>query len=184
MDPIFMRSNQELRRDEKRLPHCDAYGVSQMVTFGLIDSHPKKTLSILSKDMEGVEKLLDQGAGRCILRKTNLAHVVANSILHFHEIRYWVHAWVVMPNHVHVLLTLRPEITLWKAIHSWKSYSAHKINKTLGQSGAVWHADYFDRYIRNEEHFSSALNYIEENPVKAGLCATAADWRFSSAWKK
>ncbi|HEY8188950.1 MAG TPA: hypothetical protein VIF64_22975, partial [Pyrinomonadaceae bacterium] len=68
--------------------------------------------------------------------------------------------------------------------HSLKSYTAHEANKILCREGQFWLEDYFDRYIRNEEHFQNTVKYIENNPVKAGLCAKASDWPFSSAWFK
>ena len=55
-------------------------------------------------------------------------------------------------------------------------------NKILRTKGRFWFEDYFDRYIRNAKHFENAKSYIEENPVRAGLCGSAGEWRFGSAW--
>ena len=74
--------------------------------------------------------------------------------------------YVVMPNHVHVLLGLLGENMLPDVLNSWKSYSAHEINKMLGTSGAVWHKESFDRMIRDEDHYQRVLNYIKNNPAK------------------
>jgi putative DNA methylase len=63
-----------------------------------------------------------------------------------------------------------------------KSFTAHEANKLLDRKGSFWMAEYYDREIRNEEHFYKALRYIENNPVKAKLCANPSDWHFSSAW--
>jgi putative DNA methylase len=68
--------------------------------------------------------------------------------------------------------------------HSLKSYTAHEANRILHRSGQFWLPDYFDRYIRDDEHFRRTVQYIENNPVKARLCKKASDWRFSSAWFK
>jgi putative DNA methylase len=67
-------------------------------------------------------------------------------------------------------------------MHSLKSYTAQKANKTLQAKGRFWFEDYFDRYIRNAKHFENAVSYIENNPVRAGLCESPAEWRFGSAW--
>ena len=55
-----------------------------------------------------------------------------------------------------------------------------------GASGAgrFWQPDYFDRYLRGEDHFDAAINYIEKNPVEAGLVAQPEEWRFGSAWRR
>ena len=86
-----------------------------------------------------------------------------------------------MPNHVHILLRPNEGVSLSTIMKSIKSVSSHKINKLLGRSGPVWQPDYFDRYIRDAEHYTKALNYIDNNPVKAGLCTVPSDWPFGSA---
>ncbi len=91
-------------------------------------------------------------------------------------------AWVVMPNHVHILAAPCVGNSVSNIMHSLKSFTSQEANKTLGRKGRFWFEDYFDRYIRNAKHFTNAIAYIESNPVKAGLCECAADWRFSSAW--
>jgi REP element-mobilizing transposase RayT len=67
-------------------------------------------------------------------------------------------------------------------MQSFKSLTSHKANKLLRRKGQFWMPDYFDRYIRNAEHFKKTVRYIENNPVKAGLCKHPQDWPFSSAW--
>ncbi len=80
-----------------------------------------------------------------------------------------LHAWVVMPNHVHVLFSLRKGHRLEDVVKSWKGVSARRINDLLSRNGALWMADYFDRFIRDEEHFWNAARYVRQNPRKAGL---------------
>ena len=86
-----------------------------------------------------------------------------------------------MPNHVHFLTTVRHGHTLSSVMHSVKSYTAGEANRLLGRKGTFWMEDYFDRYIRNADHYAKTIAYIENNPVKAGLCATPADWPYGSA---
>src|SRR5205085_5858760 len=95
---------------------------------------------------------------------------------------YSLIAWCVMPTHVHVLVELRSNERLERVAHSWKSYTAKLANRILRRRGSFWAPEYFDRYMRDDQHLATTLAYIEANPVKAGLCKNPSDWRFSSAW--
>ena len=86
-----------------------------------------------------------------------------------------------MPNHVHALIETKAGFPLEGVVHSWKSYTAKQINKILGRRGQVWEEDYFDRYIRDQKHLANEIDYIEQNPVKAGLVDKASEWPWSSA---
>ena len=90
--------------------------------------------------------------------------------------------WVIMPNHIHILIETRPEWPLYRVIGSFKRYTARVANQLLSRTGAFWARDYFDRYIREAEHYNETVCYIENNPVKAGLCIEPRAWRCSSAW--
>jgi REP element-mobilizing transposase RayT len=175
------------------LPHFDAAEITQTVTFRLADSLPQAVLerwkSEITADSEAgsdsalrrrIEHYLDQGYGSCALKDASIATVVQESLLHFDGERYRLLAWVVMPNHVHVLLTPDLLWTLSQIMKNLKSYTSHEANKILGRSGPFWMEDYFDRYIRDSKHLMNA-SHIENNPVKVGLCERASDWRFSSA---
>jgi REP element-mobilizing transposase RayT len=131
-----------------------------------------------------IEEYLDTGTGSAWLKRRDVAHLIQSALLFFDGERYRLSAWVIMPNHVHALV--RPECgnTLSNILHSWKSYSANQANKLLGRTGEFWHEDYFDRYIRNAEHYQRAIDYIEHNPFKVGLCPTKHDWEFSSAKRR
>ncbi|MBL8548125.1 MAG: transposase [Hyphomonadaceae bacterium] len=154
------------------LPHFDGYDVTQHVVFRLHDSVPPG-------ETEG-DDVLDRGLGSALLAYPRNAEIVARALrFHDHE-RYELAAWCVMPNHVHVLLTTKQKFELGAIVRTWKQFSANSINKAVGRSGAVWAADYFDRYVRDQAQFDTAKRYIEMNPVVAGLCDKAEDWRFSS----
>jgi putative transposase len=73
------------------------------------------------------------------------------------------------------------DLSLSDIVRSWKSFTARRANALLGHPGPFWHADYFDRYMRDEEHFARTVEDVEQNPVKAGLVDKAADWPWSSA---
>lgn len=172
------------------LPHFDGGEVAQFVTFLLFDSLPQSVLERWRRELakgddatlrRRVEAYLDQGYGSLFLKETAVASLVQDAMLHHDGTRYRLAAWVVMPNHVHLMATPRPGHALSAIMHSLKSYTASEANKLLGRRGRFWMKEYFDRYIRNADHFSKVVAYVENNPVKAKLCRTPRDWPFSSA---
>jgi putative DNA methylase len=127
------------------------------------------------------ETLLDAGYGDAVLARPDAGVIVEGALLYFDDARYRLHAWCVMPNHVHVLLTPDPGFALSSILHAWKSFTAKAINRVLRRQGQLWREEYLDRAIRDGDHFERARWYIEENPVKARLCEAPSDWPFSSA---
>jgi len=174
------------------LPHLDTPHLLQSVTFRLADSLPKEVIERLSEDRtrgdverrRRIEQYLDAGHGACWLRRPEIARIVEDVLLHFDGERYRLLAWVVMPSHVHVLIETMHGFPLAGVVKSWKSFSAVKANSALGRSGRFWARDYFDRYIRDDGHFLAVKEYIENNPVKAGLVGRALDWPFGSAGRR
>ena len=175
-------------------PHFDGESVTQHVSFHLFDSLPQSVLARWREELrmrpqkeaeverrKRIQDFLDSGYGRCFLGDHQLAEIVESVLLHFDGQRYFLHAWCVMPNHVHTLFTPAAEFNMSEILHSWKSFAAHECNKLLQRSGRFWAHEPFDRYIRNKRHFHNALAYIEDNPVKAGLCEKSEDWPWSSA---
>ncbi len=169
------------------LPHLDAAALTQHVTFRLHGSLPAPVIDRLKAEGDGaaylsaVDEELDRGLGPVWLADPDCAAIIADALRQFDGQRYDLLAWCVMPNHVHVLIRQFEGRPLGGVVKSWKSYTARMINRRLGRTGAFWAADYFDRYTRDESQFISAVRYIENNPVKAGLCAVPEDWPFSSA---
>ena len=177
------------------LPHFDAPGFTQFVTFRLADSLPKTIFDTLQHKLEtrqiteiqyyrAIDKALDQGEGPLYLQEPTIADMVAEAILRFHAERYLMYAWVIMPNHVHLLFEAINKHTVSGIMHSIKGFTATQANRILGRRGRFWSPDYFDRFIRGKKHFLAAQTYIENNPVKAGLCKRPEDWRWSGAgWR-
>ncbi len=131
--------------------------------------------------MQAGEAWLDKGYGACHLKDERVARMVEDGLLFFDGTRYELHEWSVMPNHIHTLFETLREWRLKTILHSWKSYMAKEANKLLGLHGTFWQEDYFDRLIRDEEHYCRTVEYIRQNPVKAGLVASAERWPFGSA---
>ncbi len=122
-----------------------------------------------------IELYLDQGYGECYLKNPRIAESVQKSLLFFDRERYRLSAWVVMPNHVHMLLTPCSGYELSAILRSLKSYSANEANKIANRNGKFWQPESFDRWIRNADHFARVIAYIENNPVKARLCNKPED---------
>jgi REP element-mobilizing transposase RayT len=121
---------------------------------------------------------LDAGHGECVLRRPELAQIVARSLLHFDNDRYAMHSFVVMPNHVHLLVTFPDEAAMLAQCESWKHFTATQINRRLGRAGRFWQPDAFDHLVRHEAQFARLQQYIAENPSKAGL--KAGEYVYSS----
>ena len=175
------------------LPHFEAGAVPQHICFRLADSLPQNLLLQWEEELQRlaendreterrrrIEAALGRGYGACWLRRPAVAALVRDALLHFDGTRYRLHEWVIMPNHVHVLVTPLHGISLSSVVHSWKSYTAKQANKVLKRRGGFWQKDYFDRFMRDEEHYQATVEYIHRNPVMAGLCESEEDWEWSS----
>ena len=114
--------------------------------------------------------------GQCFLRDPRVAQMVQDALRYFDGKRYSLLEWCIMPNHVHLLLQMADGYTLAQTIHSLKSYTANEANKILGRQGPFWWREYFDRYIRDYQHYKRVVCYILNNPVKAGLVKVVEDW--------
>jgi REP element-mobilizing transposase RayT len=172
-----------------KLPHFDSPEIVQAITFRLADALPRgvsagRRSETPAGQRQRIAAALDAGFGACLFRDHALAEIVEAALLRGAGTKYGLFSWVVMPNHVHELITLEPGHRLADIVQGWKSWTAKAINRRRSVSGQVWQRDYFDRFIRDERHLAAALAYIENNPVKAGLAASAEDWPFGSASRR
>jgi len=190
---IYYNPFEETEMWENRLPHWQQPGKTYFVTFRLADSLPAHLLEQHSREKKTwletnpkpwtpdkereyhlrfttkIDHWLDQGYGSCALADGRHARVVADTLAHFEGTRCRQFAWVVMPNHVHAVFLLLEGEELTDLIRSWKRYSARRINETRGKRSPFWQKDYFDRLVRDREHFGNTVRYIRRNPVKACL---------------
>jgi len=171
------------------LPHFDAPGVAQFVTFQLHDSFPVRRRvefeAILKETDESakrrkLEAWLDRGHGECWLRRPDVAELLEKILLEADGRDYRMQAWVVMPNHVHLVVDVW-NVPLVKLINGWKGKSSREANKLLGRGGAFWQQDYYDTLVLDEAHLKRAVRYTEQNPVKAYLTKVARAWPWSGA---
>jgi REP element-mobilizing transposase RayT len=193
VDLTFFNPYAEIEHLRNRLPHWEQKGATYFVTFRLADAlpaellraweeerarwlewHPEPWAPELEREYHerfsgAIERTADEGHGECLLRDPESARLVGAALAHFEGERCDQLAWVVMPNHVHVVFGLRPPWTLNKLLQSWKGFTARSLNKLHGRTAGVWQRDYFDRLIRDERHFANVVRYIRNNPVKANL---------------
>ena len=172
--------------------------IVQGITFRLADSVPRSVIAhwreeiLLNRRLctdrarheelqRRVARYEDAGRGECHLRRPEIAALVRAALLRFDGERYQLLAWCVMPNHVHVLIKQEQGFPLAELVKSWKVFTAREANVILGRTGMFWMREYHDRRIRDEAHLNRAIVYIENNPVKAGLCERAEEWAWSSA---
>jgi len=130
-----------------------------------------------------MDRLLDETRnGTFYLRQPAVANIVVDAIHYNGSVlgHYLLHAFVVMPNHVHLLCT--PAVELQKLTKSLKGITAKRANALLALTGKpFWQEESYDRLVRNGAEFDKIRYYIEQNPVRAGLVSGASEYRWSSA---
>jgi putative transposase len=180
------------------LPHRDEPGLTQFVTFHLADSFPESLRSEWEhfakiEDAQEQRKLLeaylDKGRGECHLSRPEIAKLVEDNFRQFsgedcgsqsRAPRYELCAWVIMPNHIHVLFKVGV-VSMAETLGAWKKHTGRLANKLLGKRGIFWAEDYFDVFMRDADHKLQTVHYIENNPTKAKLVLDPKDWPWSSA---
>ena len=169
----------------RQLPHVYEAGQPLFITWRLQGSLPVDRFfhrNLTSgEEFAAMDKLLDKAStGPKHLSNPEVANIVMQS-LYFGETldHYKLHAFAVMSNHVHVLIT--PLIPLPKLMQSLKGFSARRANLLLGLTGAFWQKESYDHLVRNDTEFIRIKRYIENNPVRAGLASTPEAFLWSSA---
>jgi REP element-mobilizing transposase RayT len=182
-----------LIKTRRNLPHWYREGSTYFVTFRLIDSVPQPVLNQWKREkqewlalnpephnqQEQIEfqkvfsrkqqEFLDAGHGSCILRVPTVFQILANAFQYFDGVRYELGDLIVMPNHVHLLVTPLPEHYLPNILHSWKSFTSNAINKQQNRKGPLWQDESFDHLVRSLEQLEHYQRYIAENPKRARL---------------
>jgi putative transposase len=173
---------------QRHLPHLYVIGQPLFVTFRLHGSlppgreFPKESMSS-GKAFVCMDRLLDNHrSSPMYLRATTIAQCVVESIQQGGSSSYILHAWVVMPNHVHLLITPRTDVS--KLLQKLKGTTARQANQMLGRTGApFWQDESYDHLVRNRHEFGRIEKYIVQNPVQAGLASAAEEYPWSSASK-
>ncbi|MDB5388917.1 MAG: putative protein-transrane prediction, partial [Planctomycetaceae bacterium] len=178
----------ELLKEQKEafLGQSPTSGVSQQ-------EHRDKAHKVWFRDYD---LALDRGDGPHWLTDRRIAAIVRGNLYHHHGTKYYLLAYCIMSNHVHVVLQPTAEFEkryfdgigdredglspLSEIMHSLKSYTAHKANEILGKDGRFWQHESYDHWIRSEEELERIVNYIMANPFTAGLCQHCEDFWWCS----
>jgi len=170
----------------RRLPHLHADGRPVFLTWRLHGSLPPNRFfpsEITSgRAFVAMDRILDQArSGPLHLGRPEIAQLLVDAIL-YRQGHLQLHAYVIMANHVHVLIT--PRVDVSELMHSLKGFTARKANQILGLTGhPFWQEETYDHLVRDETEFRRIADYIEFNPVKAGLVTTREEFPWSSACK-
>jgi REP element-mobilizing transposase RayT len=179
----FLNESEEILKHGSVLPHWQQGEVMQFVTFRLGDAMPATKIRqwkeehaawILqhpkpwTPDQESeyhrrftwkLEHWLDEGAGSCLLKDPACRGTVEEVLMHGQGKQVEHHAWVMMPNHLHLLFT--PGLPIQTLMKVWKGTSAQRLGR-----GTIWQKNYRDTLIRDAGHFANAVRYIRRNPAK------------------
>ena len=189
----FLGEFSEIQEFRNRLPHWHLEKAACFISFRLADSLPAALLSEWRREREQwlslnpkpwspvtetwyhqqfstrIDQILDAGHGSCLLAVRENAQITADTLSRRNHTDYLLHSYVIMPNHVHILVSPLEGKSLSSAIAGWKRFSATRIHKASGDTGSLWQKDYFDRLIRDWDHFLNVARYIRRNPLKAKL---------------
>lgn len=191
------------------LPHLKRAGGAYFVTFRLAGTLPAAVLVQLKAERETilqqalqakrpltwaeqeelfrwysvrVDHYLDAGHGDCWLKQPEIARLVAGAIQFHQGERFELHAWCVMPNHVHAVLRPLAGWTLSQILKGWKGFTAWSANRLLNRARKpFWQTESFDHLVRDENDRQRCCHYTIMNPVNAGFCKRPEDWEWSSA---
>ena len=182
-----------VRRYERHMPHWRQDGATYFVTFSLADAipankqheiesikrewelrHPpphseRDWLDYAKSVYDLSENALDAGYGRCWFRNSSHIEELKRSLLHFHQQHYELGCYVIMANHCHLAMRPFEEIELEDELGAIKRTTSRFVNQREGLTGPLWTQESYDRIIRDEEHLYRVLQYIGNNPAKAGL---------------
>ena len=171
---------------ENDLHPLKAEGGIYFVTLRLADSLPQSVLNELKHipkeaRSKAIETYLDAGHGECALSNPIIAQLLVHTLKTFDGERYVLHDWVVMPNHVHLVIEPQGAHRLNDILHSLKAYTATEANRSLGRQGVFWQHENYDRLLRDQNEFERCMQYVQQNPVRANLVATPEQYAHGRA---
>ena len=143
----FLNKHEPIYETTGNLPHWTQYGKITFVTFRLADSLPQNIIDNIKTEYESIKQQL--------LKEGNLKELEFLKVKKHNQLE---------KNHIHLLIEPKEQATIQQIIKTIKSVSAHKINSYTNQTGSIWQKEYFDRIIRNEDHYNRVINYIRQNP--------------------
>lgn len=192
--PACDKDSDTIHITRRNLPHWTKANAVYWITFRLADSLPQEKLNGWKAERDNwiskhrkpwsekewkeydeqfgkrVESWLDSGYGSCVLAQPEIREIVQECLLRFNGERLLLHAGVIMPNHVHLLLEPLPGNSLSELLKGIKGASSRKINQSIGTTGTkFWMDESYDHIVRSEAQYQHFIRYIAENPIKANL---------------
>jgi putative transposase len=193
---------------KRNLPHYLISGETYFITFRLADSIPIKIIKQLQDEKDRsikiisaydseikrkeqykryqsayfrkIDKLLDKAAyGPKWIEEENVAENISKVIHSYHSRFYDLICYTLMPNHIHIVMKPKMAEELPKILQNIKSKTAIESNKILNRNGRFWQQESYDHIVRNETEMERILNYVLNNPVKAGLCEKWEDFKWN-----
>ena len=211
----------------RNLPHWQPVNATFFITYRLAGTLPRSTLNELQKERQCLQALprepkyseaewrmciekrmfalwdeyLDKDSSVNWLSNPQISRIIQHNLYHHAGSKYSLWAYVIMPNHVHLVLQpeeawLKPtgkehnkkakyeKGSLSSILHSLRSYTAKEANKILGRTGKFWQGEAYDHWIRDNGELQRIIRYVENNPAQAGLVRNPEDWQFSSAYDR
>jgi REP element-mobilizing transposase RayT len=180
----------------RHLPHWIPERTALFVTWRLAGSLPREVEALATEDRPQKtmvcptaflehDRRLDGCFGPVWLQDSRIATMVMDALVYGEAARYFyqLYAWVIMPNHVHVIL--EPHVAMPTIMRWVKGRTSRVANQILGRTGlSFWQDESFDHWVRTAEELYCLIDYVENNPVKAGLTDAPEQWRWSSAGRK
>ncbi|MGH2272716.1 transposase [Anaerohalosphaeraceae bacterium U12dextr] len=188
----FYNPAEEKQITRSKLPHWSQHGKLHFVTFRLSDSIPQHRLEQIQRERlewkknhplpytdeqwheyqslfsSRIDEWLNAGRGECLLARPEYADIVREALLYYEGQRYYLDYWVIMPNHVHVLLMPLAPYALKGLLHSWKSYTANRFMKLDGRKRQIWQHESFDHIVRSPAQLNRFRKYIVDNHNQSG----------------
>lgn len=183
----YVNLDQHININYDRLPHWQQFDAAMFVTFRLRDSLPqskiveyREKLADIGKEETSpvverqqqydeltahVDRWIDSGYGSCNLRQPIVRQIVADALNHADGTSLDIYAYVIMPNHVHLLLAPRDFTDIRHTIGNIKRFTALRINRLLGRNGSLWQSGQFDTLVRSALDFQEYMEYIIHNPA-------------------
>jgi type I restriction enzyme R subunit len=145
-------------------------------TLALIESGSDQFIQLQRRYFQTMEKYLDSGRGEALLAKPEAAEILALAFAELANRGVSVPHYSIMPNHWHAMFVPVPDssIDLHSAIARLKGQTAYSINRAVGRRGPLWQREWFDRWMRTDDEWQRCVDYVRNNPVKAGI---VRDWR-------
>lgn len=184
----FLEKRKHVEIWGRKLPHWFQENKTMFVTFRLADSLPKNKVEEFLADranmlkeekgtagnnarktydimmMRKMEYWLNNGYGNCMLQREDVRSVLVEALHYYNNKEYLLHAFVVMPNHVHILLSSLTNKPINNIIGKVKGFTAYQLRKSLRIYEDIWQKGIFDRILRNWDEFEKYVDYIGNNP--------------------